>query len=173
MAAAIRARPVRAMPEQAANRRNDESRFSEARLIAMKSGPSTRCYLISLRAGVFFFATFVGASCASSFHASRSFGFLSMRSSNCSPRGFLCLVDGTFFLLLIVLAGFGIRKIHRQIKRAMRFIVSALSACRVRCKSTVIVPIRRESPCGVVRQYSAEGCYLSIPLLRTSSFWRS
>src|ERR1700730_2598564 len=39
-----------------------------------------------------------------SFHASRSFGLLSIRSSSCSPRGFSCLVRGTFFLLII---GFG------------------------------------------------------------------
>jgi hypothetical protein len=53
------------------------------------------------RVGFFFFATFVGASPASSFHASWSFGLLSIRSSSCSPRGFLCLVRGAFFLLSI------------------------------------------------------------------------
>src|ERR1700730_6597636 len=53
------------------------------------------CYVVSRWAGAFLFANFVGDPRASSFHASRSFGFLSIRSSSCSPRGFLRLAGAS------------------------------------------------------------------------------
>ena len=83
---------------------------------------------VSRRAGFFFFAAFVGDH-VSSFHASRSFGFLSIRPSNCSPRGFL-RCEAFVLLIIWVLGRIGIRQTNRQIERAMRGVTPALSACR-------------------------------------------
>src|SRR5271166_6686997 len=74
-----------------------ESSSSEAN---QNQAPPT-CYLGDRRACFFFFAPFAGDPRASSFHASRSFGFLSIRSSSCSPRGFLRLAGEAFVLRII------------------------------------------------------------------------
>jgi hypothetical protein len=58
--------------------------------VSLSTECSLRDYLVFCRAGFFFFRL-IRDPRASSFHASRSFGFLSIRSSSCSPRGFLRL----------------------------------------------------------------------------------
>src|SRR5207302_10113175 len=71
----------------------------------MPSSPSRTAisygYLGLRRTGFFLLAALVDGSRASSFHACRSFGFLSIRSSSCSPRGFWGLAGGAFSLLII------------------------------------------------------------------------
>jgi hypothetical protein len=52
--------------------------------VSLSTECSLRDYLVC-----FFFFRLIRDPRASSFHASRSFGFLSIRSSSCSPRGFL------------------------------------------------------------------------------------